>query len=60
VTAGDCRGEGEPVLVLDIADEVIEEAIRQRVEVVLVDDPAAARKLDGLGAVLRFRSPRGG
>jgi peptide subunit release factor 1 (eRF1) len=60
VTAGDCRGEGEPVPVLDIADEVIEEAIGQRVEVVLVDDPAAARKLDGLGAVLRFRSPRGG
>ncbi len=55
--AAECRGEGEPVPVRDIVDEVIEDAMRQRIEVVVVNDLSAAGKLDGLGAVLRFRSP---
>ena len=44
------------VPVRDIVDEAIEDAMRQRVEVVVVDDVAMAGKLDGLGAVLRFQS----
>lgn len=55
MSAADCRGEGEPMPVADIVNEAIEDAMRQRVEVVMVDDPGA-RTLDGLGAVLRFRS----
>jgi peptide subunit release factor 1 (eRF1) len=49
----DCRGPGDPVRVRDLADETIEEALRQRVEVVIVDRPVA--ELRGMGAVLRFR-----
>lgn len=49
----DCRGQGEPVQVRDLADETIEEALRQGVEVALVDEPVA--ELRGIGAVLRFR-----
>jgi peptide subunit release factor 1 (eRF1) len=52
-TALDCRGSGEPVRVRDLADETIEEALRQRVEVAVVDEPVA--ELRGMGAVLRFR-----
>jgi peptide subunit release factor 1 (eRF1) len=52
-TTLDCRGQGEPVRVRDLADETIEEALRQRVEVALVDEPVA--ELRGIGAVLRFR-----
>ena len=40
-TAADCRGEGAPERVRDLADETIEEALRQRVEVALVDEPVA-------------------
>jgi peptide subunit release factor 1 (eRF1) len=57
MAATDCRGEGEPVPVRDVVDEAIEDAMRQRVEVVVVDDLSVGGKLDGLGAVLRFRSP---
>ncbi len=55
--AVECRGEGEPVPVRDIVDEAIEDAMRQRIEVVVVNDLSVTGKLDGLGAVLRFRSP---
>jgi peptide chain release factor subunit 1 len=52
---GDCRGEGEPDPVRDLVDEAVEEALRQRVEVVVVDDPVLAKSVDGLAAFLRFR-----
>jgi len=51
----DCRGEGEPDPVRDLVDEAVEEALRQNVEVVVVDDPALAESVDGLAAFLRFR-----
>ncbi len=51
----DCRGEGEAVPVLDVIDEAIEEALRQRVAVEVVYDRGARASLDGLGALLRFR-----
>jgi peptide subunit release factor 1 (eRF1) len=50
----DCRGEGNPIPVLDVIDEAIEEALRQGVDIdVLYDDIAA--EVDGLGAIFRFR-----
>jgi peptide chain release factor subunit 1 len=51
----DCDGEGEPDPVQDIVDEAVEEALRQNVEVVVVDDPVLAESVDGLAAFLRFR-----
>ncbi|HET9039277.1 MAG TPA: host attachment protein [Gemmatimonadales bacterium] len=55
LAAGDCRGEGEPQPVLDVADEAVEEALRQGVEVIVVHDREAAEAFDGLAAILRFR-----
>ncbi len=52
---GDCRNEGQPKPVRDLVDEAIEEALRQRVRVVLVPDCAEADAVDGLAATLRFR-----
>jgi peptide subunit release factor 1 (eRF1) len=51
----ECRGEGEPVPVLDIVDDAIEEALRQRVDVNVVYEPEARDAIDSLGALLRFR-----
>ncbi len=55
LTRTDCRGEGEPTPVQDLADEVVEEAIRQGIEVILVHDSAAAEAIEGLAGILRFR-----
>jgi len=52
---GECRGEGEPVPVQDVADEAVEEALRQGIEVIVLHDRAAAETIDGLAAFLRFR-----
>ena len=51
----DCRSEGGAVPVLDVVDDAIEEALRQRVDVSVVYEPAAARNIDGLAGLLRFR-----
>jgi peptide subunit release factor 1 (eRF1) len=51
----ECRGEGEPIAVLDVVDDAIEEALRQRVDVNVVYEPEARNALDSLGALLRFR-----
>jgi peptide subunit release factor 1 (eRF1) len=55
LTERDCGGEGEPVPVLDVVDDAIEEALRQRVDVNVVYQPEARESIDGLGALLRFR-----
>jgi peptide chain release factor subunit 1 len=52
---GDCRGEGEPIPVPDLVTEALEEAFRQQVEVEVIDDPEIRTRVDGLGALLRFR-----
>jgi peptide subunit release factor 1 (eRF1) len=52
---GDCRNEGPPQPVRDLVDECIEEALRQRVQVVIVPDCTEAEAVDGLAATLRFR-----
>ena len=54
-TAEECRGEGAPVPVLDLVDDAIEEALRQRLVVNVVYEPEARDLVDGLGALLRFR-----
>ena len=51
----ECRGEGEPTAVLDVVDDAIEEALRQRVDVNVVYEPEARDAIEGLGALLRFR-----
>jgi peptide subunit release factor 1 (eRF1) len=55
LTERECRGEGEPVPVLDVVDDAIEEALRQGVGVNVVYEPEARGAIDGLGALLRFR-----
>jgi peptide subunit release factor 1 (eRF1) len=55
LTERDCRGEGDPVPVLDLVDDAIEEALRQGVDVNVVYDPDACREIAGLAGVLRFR-----
>jgi peptide subunit release factor 1 (eRF1) len=41
--------------VRDLVDEAVEEALRQRIQVVVVRDPDVAAAVDGLAAFLRFR-----
>ncbi|HEU5169918.1 MAG TPA: hypothetical protein VFU46_05245 [Gemmatimonadales bacterium] len=55
LSRAECRGEGEAVPVRDMADEAIEEALRQRVHVAVVDAQTAAGAIDALAAILRFR-----
>ena len=55
LTERDCRGEGEPVPVLDVVDDAIEEALRQGVDVNVVYEPAARDAIEGLAGLLRFR-----
>lgn len=50
----DCRGEGTADPVLNLVDAAIDEALRQRAEVIVVDDPRLAQQIDGLAAILRF------
>lgn len=48
------RSEGEPVPVLDVVDDAIEEALRQGVGVEVLHE-APARTVTGLAGLLRFR-----
>ena len=41
LTERDCRAEGEPIPVLDVVDDAIEEALRQGVDVNVVYEPEA-------------------
>jgi peptide subunit release factor 1 (eRF1) len=54
-TERECRGEGEPVPVLDVVDDAIEEALRQGLDVNVVYEPEAREAVQGLAALLRFR-----
>jgi peptide chain release factor subunit 1 len=49
------RGDGEVHPVLDVVDDAIEEALRQRVEVEVVFDDSARAAIHGLAGLLRFR-----
>lgn len=49
------RSDGEVQQVLDVIDDAIEEALRQRVEVEVVHDESARKAIKGLAGLLRFR-----
>jgi peptide subunit release factor 1 (eRF1) len=51
----DCRAEGNPIPVLDVVDDAIEEALRQGVDVNVVYDPDAVAAIDGIAGLLRWR-----
>jgi peptide subunit release factor 1 (eRF1) len=55
INLADCRGEGEPLPVVDVIDDAIEEALRQRVEVNVVYGREQVERIDGLAGLLRFR-----
>jgi peptide subunit release factor 1 (eRF1) len=55
LTERGCRGEGEPIPVLDVVDDAIEEALRQGVNVNVVYEPEARDAIEGLAGLLRFR-----
>jgi peptide chain release factor subunit 1 len=55
LTERECRGEGEPIPVLDVVDDAIEEALRQGVDVNVIYEPEARDSVESLGALLRFR-----
>ncbi len=54
-TERECREEGDSVPVIDVVDDAIEEALRQRVDVNVVYDSEALDAVDGLAGLLRFR-----
>jgi peptide subunit release factor 1 (eRF1) len=49
------KGEGEAAPVTDVIDEALEEALRQRLDINVLYDAAAAKAVDGLAALLRFK-----
>jgi peptide subunit release factor 1 (eRF1) len=51
----DLRNDGDVHPVLDVVDDAIEEALRQRVEVEVLFDDAARRRIHSLAGLLRFR-----
>jgi peptide subunit release factor 1 (eRF1) len=51
----DCGSEGEPEAVRDVADEAVEDALRDGARVVVVPRRGAAQPMDGYAATLRFR-----
>jgi peptide subunit release factor 1 (eRF1) len=55
VTERECRLEGGGLPVLDVIDDAIEDALRQRLTVDVVYDEESARQVDGVAALLRFK-----
>jgi peptide chain release factor subunit 1 len=55
LTERECRAEGEPIPVLDVVDDAIEEALRQRLDVNVVYESDALQEIDGLAGLVRFR-----
>ncbi len=53
--AMDLKTDGEVVATLDVIDDAIEEALRQRVALDVVYDEDARAGIDGLAALLRFK-----
>lgn len=49
------KGEGDAEPVTDVIDEALEEALRQRLDINVLYHPAAAKAVDGLAALLRFK-----
>jgi len=51
----ECRGHGEPIPILDVVDDAIEEALHQRIPVDVIHEPKAREQVDGIAGLLRFR-----
>lgn len=51
-----CPEGVKPLRVIDIVDEAIEEALGQKAEVEIVVDPELKKKIQGVGAILRYMS----
>jgi peptide chain release factor subunit 1 len=54
-SAVNLKSDGEVVATLDVVDDAIEEALRQRVSLDVVYDEEAQESIDGLAALLRFK-----
>jgi peptide chain release factor subunit 1 len=54
LTEKECRGDGACVPVPDLIDDIVEDALRQRIPIEVVHSEAAAR-VDGLAGMLRFK-----
>jgi peptide subunit release factor 1 (eRF1) len=55
LVARDLREDGEVVPTVDVIDDAIEEALRQRVALDVVYDTASAESIDGIAGLLRFK-----
>ena len=55
LTERECGSDGKGTPVVDVIDEALEEALRQRVSVEVVRSPDAAARVDGLAGLLRFK-----
>lgn len=51
----ECGAEGKGTPVVDVIDEALEEALRQRVTVEVVHSTEAAARVDGIAGLLRFK-----
>jgi peptide subunit release factor 1 (eRF1) len=54
LSAADCLGDGTPVPVPDVVEEASVAARRQGATIAVIQDPDAARRIDGFAALLRF------
>ena len=55
LTERECGSDGKGTPVVDVIDEALEEALRQRVSVEVVRSADAAARVDGLAGLLRFK-----
>ena len=55
ITERDLRNDGDVQPVLDLIDDAIEEALRQKVEVEVLYDPEAVAAINGIAGLYRFR-----
>ncbi len=55
LTERECGAEGKGTPVVDVIDEALEEALRQRVIVEVVHSVEAAGRVDGIAGLLRFK-----
>jgi peptide chain release factor subunit 1 len=55
LTERECRDEGGAEPVVDVVDDAIEEALRQRVNVNVIYEEDPDDKIDGIAGLLRFR-----
>ncbi len=53
--ARDLRADGDVLPTVDLIDDAVEEALRQRVAIDVIYTPDAAEAVDGLAALLRFK-----